>query len=366
MASPTRKDVEATVPPPHSSNKPSLLHSPTAGDPTLVERTDGEYVHVEARHDVLDATGASTVALGDAAVTRAVVEQMSRPRFTHGTSHTSDVAERLARLLVEDPSVDLAKAYIVDSGSEAMESAMKLAVSYHIANGQPDRVHFVSRKQAHHGNTIGAMNISTKLGGSAPYGAAFNGLRVSHVSAAYPYRGLLQGESEEQYAERLLQELEAEFRCVGTEKVAAFVAETIGGSTAGCLIPPPTYLERVRRLCTRYGVLLILDEIMCGSGRTGTFFAFQAEGNVQPDIVTLGKGLAGGYLTLAAVLLRRHVHETIERGAGLGRPTSQAGDVSCAAALAVQQIVKGKGLLSSCAQLGEELGDMMRGALQGL
>ncbi|KAK3173981.1 hypothetical protein K4F52_010338 [Lecanicillium sp. MT-2017a] len=244
---------------------------------------------------------------------------------------------------------------------------MKLAVSYHIANGQPDRVHFVSRKQAHHGNTIGAMNITTKLGGSAPYGAAFNGLRVSHVSAAYPYRGLLQGESEEQYAERLLQELEAEFRCVGTEKVAAFVAETIGGSTAGCLIPPPTYLERVRRLCTRYGVLMILDEIMCGSGRTGTFFAFQAEGNVQPDIVTLGKGLAGGYLTLAAVLLRRHVHETIERGAGgLGRPTSQAGDVSCAAALAVQRIVKGKGLLSSCAQLGEELGDMMRGALQGL
>ncbi|KAK3174000.1 hypothetical protein K4F52_010326, partial [Lecanicillium sp. MT-2017a] len=127
MSAPTRKDVEATVPPPHSANKPSPLHTRTAEDPTSVERIDGEYVHVEARHDVLDATGASTVAHGDEAITSAVVEQMNRPRFTHSTSHTSDVAEQLARLLVEDPSVDLAKAYFVDSGSEAMESAMKLA-----------------------------------------------------------------------------------------------------------------------------------------------------------------------------------------------------------------------------------------------
>jgi adenosylmethionine-8-amino-7-oxononanoate aminotransferase len=325
------------------------------------------YSTLKTGHTIMDACGVSIVGHGDAEVTKAVAEQMNKVAYTHGMMHTSDTAEELAGLLVEDPSLELEKAYFVSSGSEAMESAMKLAVSYHIANGEPDRAHFVSRKQSYHGNSIGAMNISTNLRRKAPYENAFGRLRVSHVSAACAYRDQLRGESEEQYVERLLGELEAEFRNVGTNKVAAFVAETVGGSTAGCLISPETYFERVRRLCSDYGILLILDEVMCGSGRTGTYYAFQAEGNVQPDLVTLGKGLAGGYLPIAAVLVRGKIHEVIEQGGGFVHGhTYQAHPVSCAAALAVQRTIKGRDVLLRCARFGAVLGERLREALLGL
>ncbi|EJP61862.1 aminotransferase class-III [Beauveria bassiana ARSEF 2860] len=193
----------------------------------------------------------------------------------HTTSPPKDLAEFL---LLGAPSLGLSKAYFASSGSDAVEAAMKLAVAFHRANKSPYRTHFVSRERSYHGNTIGAMCLSDNPGRTRPYEKAFDRLDVSFVKSA------------------LVNEVEAEFRRIGRQNIAAFVAETVGGSTAGCITAPKGYFEGVRRVCDEYGVLLIFDEIMCGSGRTGTYFAFESEGAVCPDIVVLGKGLSGGYL----------------------------------------------------------------------
>ncbi|KJK84919.1 hypothetical protein H633G_11261 [Metarhizium anisopliae BRIP 53284] len=310
---------------PSNAHKPYLLHPLPAKQPLLVENAAGMFSTLKTGHRVLDACGVSIIDHGSGAVQTAIVEQMNKVSYTHSMMHTNDAAEALARFLLQDQSLGLTKAYFVGSGSEAMESAMKLATSYHNANGEPGRTHFVSRKQAYHGNTIGAMSISTHLGRKAPYEMAFNRLDVSHVSAAYAYRGQHADETEVQYAARLVRELEAEFLKAGPHRVAAFVAETVGGSTAGCIAPPKTYFEGVRRICSKYGVLLILDEVMCGSGRTGTYFAFEAEGQVQPDLVAIGKGLSGGYLPIAATLVRGRVYDAIESNGGFG--SKYVGDI---------------------------------------
>ena len=352
----------------HSSNahEPYLLHPLPAKQPLLVENAAGMFSTLKTGHRVLDACGVSIIDHGSGAVQTAIVEQMNKVSYTHSMMHANDAAEALARFLLQDQSLGLTTAYFVGSGSEAMESAMKLATSYHNANGEPGRTHFVSRKQAYHGNTIGAMSISTHLGRKAPYVMAFNRLDVSHVSAAYAYRGQHADETEVQYAARLVRELEAEFLKVGPHRVAAFVAETVGGSTARCITPPKTYFEGVRRICTKYGVLLILDEVMCGNGRTGTYFAFEAEGQVQPDLVAIGKGLSGGYLPIAATLVRGRVYDAIESNGGFVHGhTYQAHPVSCAAALAVQKIVRRVDMLSRCQQLGALLENRLKQSLQG-
>ncbi|KAJ3523022.1 hypothetical protein NM208_g12613 [Fusarium decemcellulare] len=238
-----------------------------------------------------------------------------------------------------------------------MDSALKLARQYHVENGQPQRTRFVSRRQAYHGNTIGAMSVGSFLARRAPYEGALMVENVSYVSPAYAYRGQKADETEQQYANRLIEELDTEFQAVGPNKVMAFIAETVGGATAGCISPPAGYFEGVRKVCDKYGILLILDEIMCGNGRTGTFFAFEQDGDVRPDIVTTGKGLGGGYAPVAATLVHRHIVETLKKGTASFNHghTYQAHPLSCAAALAVQKIVKRENLVSRCAELGVRL-----------
>lgn len=349
-----------------------LLHPLPEKQPLLVEYASGRYSTLNTGHKLLDACGVSIIDHVTPAVLHAVLDQMLKVSYTHSLMHTNEASEALARFLLQNRSIDLRKAYFVSSGSEAMESAMKLAVAYHNANNAPGRTHFVSRKQAYHGNTIGAMSISTHLGRKAPYQTAFDKLDVSHVSAPYAYRGRRSKESEEEYAARLVEELDREFNRVGPHKIAAFVAETVGGSTAGCITPPRTYFEGVRRVCDKYGILLILDEVMCGTGRTGSYFAFEAEGMAQPDLVAIGKGLAGGYLPIAAALVRGCVYDAIERNGGFVHGhTYQAHPVTCAAALAVQKIVRQKVASpadgpSDCERLGGLLGHLLNHFLRDL
>jgi adenosylmethionine-8-amino-7-oxononanoate aminotransferase len=279
---------------------------------------------------------------------------MSRVSYVHTFAYTTESAEELANQLLKDCPFGLSKAYLIGSGSEATDSALKLARQYHVENGQPQRKNFVARKQAYHGNTVGAMSVSSNMARKAPYEGALLFENVSFVSAAYAYRGQRKDETEEEYSSRLADELDAEFQRLGPDTVAAFIAETVGGATAGCITAPRGYFEKVRRVCDKYGVLLILDEVMCGSGRTGTYFAFEQEGDVRPDLVTLGKGVGGGYAPIAGVLAEEKVVDVLRRGTGSFNHghTYQAHAVGCAAALAVLKVITRDNLVAACAEKG--------------
>ncbi|KAK8147893.1 hypothetical protein G3M48_000771 [Beauveria asiatica] len=215
--------------------------------------------------------------------------------------HTASPPKDLAKfLLQETTSQGLSKAYFVNSGGDAVEAAIKLIVAFHRANGNPHRTHFVSRKRSFHGNTIAAICLSNNPGRKIPYEEAFNRLDVSFISPAYAYRHQGSDKTEAQYSTRLVNGVKAEFCRIGRQNVAAFVAETAGGSTAGCIEAPRGYFEGTT----------------CGNGHTGTYFAFESKGAVHPDIMIMGKGLSGGYLPLAATLINQNVHETIERARG--------------------------------------------------
>lgn len=346
----------------------ALLHPLPALTPLAVGSASGCYVTLACGHTVLDAGAVTIVDHGSPVVLEAVMKQMKEVSYTHTLFHRSKVAEDLAHLLVGKAPFGLSKAYFVSSGSEAMDAAMKLAIQYHIGNGQPQRQHFVSRKQSYHGNTIGAMSISSNNARKGPNGKSLQLNNVSFVELPCTYRGKWDKESTADFTTRLIEDLNTEFQRIGPDKVAAFVAETVGGSTSGCVVSPPGYFEQVRALCDRYGILLILDEVMCGSGRTGTYFAFEAEGTVKPDLVTLGKGLAGGYAPISALLVRGSLYEKMEESVGgfAHGHTYQAHPVSCAAALAVQRLVRQPSILAGCVLKGLKLGCSLRTTFQDL
>ncbi|PNY25002.1 aminotransferase [Tolypocladium capitatum] len=348
----------------------SVLHRSLLKQPQTVASASGSYITLGSGRRILDGCTGAAVAIighGDKDVQAAVMEQMSTVSYAHTLTFTTDSAEHLADMLLEGRPYGLCKAYFVCSGSEAMDSALKLARQYHVENGQPGRTRLVARRQAYHGNTIGAMSVGSNLARRAPYEGALLLDNVSHVSPAYGYRGQLHGETEAAYAERLVDELDAEFRSLGPATVMAFVAEPVGGATAGCITAPRGYFEGVRRVCDKYGILLILDEVMCGSGRTGTYFAFAQEGDARPDLLMLGKGLGGGYAPIAGVLAHERVIDVVRRGTGtfVHGHTYQAHPVSCAAALAVQKVLRRDDLVSQCAAKGATLEASLRSVFGG-
>ena len=192
-----------------------------------------------------------------------------------------------------------------------MEAALKMARQYCVEIGQPERRHFIARRQSYHGNTLGALAV----GGNAWRRAQFAPLLidVAHVAPCYEYRDRRADESAEQYGARLVAELAETIDRLGGGNVIAFVAETVVGATAGALTPVPGYLQGVRELCTRHGILLILDEVMCGMGRTGTLHACEQEG-VVPDLLVIAKGLGGGYQPIGAVLAQERIVEAFRQG----------------------------------------------------
>ncbi|HSX94587.1 MAG TPA: aspartate aminotransferase family protein [Hydrogenophaga sp.] len=305
----------------------------------------------------LDASGGAAVSClghGHPDVIAAMHAQLDQLAYAHTSFFTTAVAEELADTLIDTAPAGMSNVYFVSGGSEAVEAALKMARQYFVEIGQPQREHFIARRQSYHGNTLGALAV----GGNAWRREQFKPLliEVEHVSPCYEYRDKRADETAEQYGQRLVAELEAAIERLGGDKVIAFVAETVGGATAGVLTPVPGYFKGVRELCDRHGILLILDEVMCGMGRTGTLHACEQEG-VVPDLLTIAKGLGGGYQPIGAVLAQSRIVETFRKGSGLFQHghTYLGHAVACAAALAVQRVIQRDGLLTQVRDHGARL-----------
>ncbi|MBI3710476.1 MAG: aspartate aminotransferase family protein [Proteobacteria bacterium] len=288
------------------------------------------------------------------AVIRAVQEQIATLPFAHSGFFTTAPMEELAELIVRDAPGDLDRVFFVSGGSEAMEAALKLARQYYVETGQPNRTRIIARRQSYHGNTLGAL----AAGGNPARRSLYEPLlmRAEHVSPCYAYRDQSAAETEEQYAERLAQELERTIESVGADTVMAFVAETVAGATLGAVPPVPGYFRRIREICDRYGILLILDEVMCGMGRTGSFYACEQDA-IAPDLVIVAKGLGAGYQPIGAVVATSLIHDAIRRGSSsLAHGHTYLGHATaCAAALAVQKAIRAEGLLDNVRRRGAEL-----------
>jgi adenosylmethionine-8-amino-7-oxononanoate aminotransferase len=297
----------------------------------------------------------------DAAVVKAIQEQLAQLPFAHTSFFTNEPMEALAEALVARAPSALEKVYFVSGGSEAMEAALKLARQYFVERGEPQRRFLIGRRQSYHGNTLGALAV----GGNAWRREQFQPLLIeaTHVSPCYAYRGLQPQESEPAYGERLAAELETTIRALGADQVIAFVAETVVGATLGAVPPVAGYFKRVREVCDRHGVLLILDEVMCGMGRCGTLFAFEQEG-VVPDMVAVAKGLGAGYQPIGATLVSRRIYETIVSGSGFFQHghTYLGHAAACAGALAVQRRLHDDGLLARVNAMGSQLEKKLREA----
>jgi len=328
-------------------------------------RGEGAYLIDREGKRYLDASGGAAVScLGhsDAAVVKAIQEQLARLPFAHTSFFTNEPMEALADALVAHAPAPLEKVYFVSGGSEAIEAALKLARQYFVEKGEPQRRYLIGRRQSYHGNTLGALAV----GGNAWRRKQFEPLLVeaTHVSPCYAYRGRHAGESDTAYGERLAAELDAEICRLGGDKVMAFVAETVVGATLGAVLPVAGYFKRVREVCDRHGVLLILDEVMCGMGRCGTLYAFEQEG-VVPDLVAVAKGLGAGYQPIGATLVAKHIYDTIVSGSGFFQHghTYLGHAAACAGALAVQRRLHDDGLLARVNPLGSLLEKKLRAAL---
>lgn len=325
-------------------------------------RGEGAYVFDRDGKRYLDASGGAAVScLGhsDASVVKAIQDQLAKLPFAHTSFFSNEPMEALADALAARAPAPLDKVYFVSGGSEAMEAALKLARQYFVEKGEPQRRHLIARKQSYHGNTLGALAV----GGNVWRRRQFEPLliEVSHVSPCYAYRGRLAGESDDDYAGRLAAELETEIQRLGGDRVMAFVAETVVGATLGAVPPVPGYFRRVREICDRYGVLLILDEVMCGMGRCGMLWAFEPEG-IVPDLVTIAKGLGAGYQPIGAVMVAKRIYDTIIGGSGFFQHghTYLGHAAACAGALAVQERLRAGGLLARVAPLGAQLEARLR------
>ena len=348
----------------NSEDDPALLHRSLAFKPDEVVKASGTNLSLASGRTVIDACGGAAVAVlghGNTEVLEATIQQMQNVSYVHTGAYTTAAAEDLANLVLENGrQYGLEKAFFCGSGSEAMEAAMKLSRQFFYENGQKQRVNFVARKQSWHGTTIGAMSVGSNLPRRIPYEPLLL-QNVSHVSPAYAYQYQRADESSEDYVTRLAIELESEFRRLGPETVIAFIAEPIVGATAGCVPAPPGYFQTIGKICQRYGILVILDEVMCGMGRCGTQFTFEQEG-IVPDIMTTGKGLGGGYAPIASILVNKKIVDGLRDGTGMFNhgQTYQAHPLSCATALAVQKIIKRDALVQRCKDMGIILENLLR------
>ncbi|NLC37031.1 MAG: aspartate aminotransferase family protein [Alcaligenaceae bacterium] len=304
--------------------------------------------------DASGGAGVSCLGQGHPDVIRAIKKQLDEVAYVHTSFFTTQACEDLADFLAERAPGDLNHVYFVSGGSEAIEAALKLARQYFVEKGQTSRRHFIARRQSYHGNTLGALAIGGNVWRREPFLPLL--VQAHHVSPCYAYRDQRADETPEQYAQRLADELDAKIRELGPENVAAFVAETVVGATAGVLPPVGGYLKRVREVCDRHGVLLILDEVMSGMGRTGHLFAC-AEDGITPDIITIAKGLGAGYQPIGALVASSRIYDTIVQGSGLFQHghTYMGHATACAAALAVQQVIERDGLLQNVRTRGEQL-----------
>lgn len=328
-----------------------------AASPPVAVRGDGCYILDADGKRYFDGSGGAAVScLGHSneRVRAAIHEQVDRLAFAHTGFFTSEAAEHLCANLVNHAPPGIERVYLVSGGSEAVEAALKLARQYFLEAGEPLRHRVIARRQSYHGNTLGAL----AAGGNEWRRAQFAPLLVetSHIAPCYAYRGRAEGESDFDYGQRVANELEGEIERLGPETVMAFVAEPVVGATAGAVPPVDGYFKRIREICDCYGILLILDEVMCGMGRTGSLFACEQEG-IAPDIVTIAKGLGAGYQPVGAMLCTAAIYDAIAAGSGffqhghtyMGHPTAAA------AANAVLEVLTEPGMMDQVRDQGAKL-----------
>jgi adenosylmethionine-8-amino-7-oxononanoate aminotransferase len=328
--------------------------------PTAVSG-EGPYIVDSEGRRYLDASGGAAVScLGHdhKVVIDAIKAQLDDIPFAHTSFFTTDPAEELADFLVErSPGLD--RVYFVSGGSEAIEAALKLARQYYLERGEDQRKYFIARRQSYHGNTLGALAVGGNQWRRQPFEPVL--IQTHHIAPCYSYRDRGTDETELEYGLRVANELETKILELGADKILAFVAEPVVGATSGAVPPVPGYFRRIREICDHFGVLLILDEVMCGMGRTGSLFACEQEG-IEPDMVVMAKGLGAGYQPIGALMVTDQIYNTIVDGSGffqhghtyMGHPTA------CAAGLAVQRTIEDDDLLNNVNVQGALLMEALR------
>jgi adenosylmethionine-8-amino-7-oxononanoate aminotransferase len=334
-----------------------IIHRNLRQAPPVAVSAQGVLVRDSRGNTYIDASGGAAVSSlghGHPDIIDAMHRQIDRLAYAHTSFFTSEPAEELAERLAAGAPQGLTEVYFVSGGSEAMETAMKLARQYFVETGRPERTTFIARRQSYHGNTLGALAV----GGNEFRRRHFAPLLIDvpHVAPCYPYRDRAEGQPLADYTAGLLRDLEAAILAAGPEKVIAFCAETVAGATGGAIPPTPGYFAGVRALCDRYGILLLVDEVMCGMGRCGTMYAIEQEG-VVPDIVTIAKGLGAGYQPIGAVLAQAALVDQLRLRSGVFQHghTYIGHPVAAAAALAVQKVIERDDLLAQVRMRGEAL-----------
>ena len=334
--------------------------------PIKAVSSDGCYIIDENGKQYFDGSGGAAVSClghGDPDVIKAVQDQTSKMAFAHTGFFSSDPAEELAELLIDNAPGELDRVYFVSGGSEAIEAAIKLARQFHIENGEPSRHHIIARKQSYHGNTLGAL----AAGGNKWRRNQFEPILidVSHISPCYEYVDKLKEETSFDYGQRVAQELEDEILRLGSDKVMAFIVEPVVGATMGAVPAVPAYFKKVRNICNKYGVLLILDEVMCGMGRTGHLFASEFD-EIAPDILCIAKGLGAGYQPIGAMLCSKDIYDRLGKGSGFFQHghTYMGHPVACAAGLAVLKAILNRKLLSSINNKSNQLFSCLKTQLE--
>ena len=329
-----------------------------------IVRGEGSYLYDDSGKRYLDGSGgpaAFSIGHGNREVNAAIAAQLARVACGYRYLFTSEPLEELTRLLLDLSGPEFGEIVFCSSGSEAVESAMKVALQYWDARGLGTKKRFIARERSYHGNTLGALSLSGFTERRRPFEGAL--LDVAFVSAANAYRpppGVAAGE----LTAMLAAELDARIRAIGPERVAAFVFEPVVGAAGGVVPAPPGYAQAIRAVCDRHGVLLVADEVMCGAGRCGTWRALAHE-DVTPDILVVGKGLAGGYIPLSATIVSRALAATIREAQGtiLTGHTYSGHTAACAAGLAVQQILEREALVARVRARGATLLGELRAAL---
>jgi len=318
----------------------------------------GAYLFDTTGKAYLDASGGAAVScLGHnhPRVIAAIKAQLDKIAFAHTSFFTNETTEELAQFLTDRAPAGFGRVYFLSGGSEANDTALKLARQVHLERGQTDKCHYIARHQSYHGNTVATLSLCGYPARRAPFEPILLP-NISHIAPCYAYRHQRSDESATDYGLRAAGELEAEIERVGADRVAAFFAETVVGSTLGAVCAAPGYFKEIRRICDKYNVFMVLDEVMCGMGRTGTLFACLAEG-VVPDMISIAKGLGGGYQPISALLVRDDLVETIEGGSGAFKHghTYIGHATACSAALSVQKIIEEEKLLDRVQHMGAKL-----------
>ena len=339
-----------------------ILHRNSHILPRLAVKGDGPYVIDAGGDRFLDASGGAAVScLGHSHpdIIQAIKDQIDAIAYTHTSFFTNQAAEDLAQHLIERAPGDLSKVYFVSGGSEAVEAALKMARQYFVEIGQPERRRVVARWQSYHGNTLGALSAGGNKGRREMFGPILSDF-ASHIEPCYEYRHRRDDESAEDYGRRVADELDKEIKRLGPETVMAFIAEPVVGATAGVVPAVRGYFKRIREICDSHGILLILDEVMCGMGRTGTLYACEQDG-VAPDLLTCAKGLGAGYQPIGAVLLDAKIDAAFRDGSGFFHHghTYMCHPTASAAALAVQRVIERDDLLANVRNQGDALNDAL-------